>query len=404
MPETGPGWGFVDAEIIDDDQKRTNGSSQWQQQQQSPPLRTFSRPQEPSQATPPITAEPQQFVARDILGQQQQQPEQHVTTPDHQQVHFDHWDKKLETAQTKSKKTLLRSPKHSLGRDPPGDSPDFPSLLTRVVVTMFAAVSTSYLHLHNGCSPVLASSAMTLLVSTCLDRRLGQAALCGSFAGMSGGHLVPNISMAMLLGALTSACYELLIHINNACAGIGGRLGATAFIATSIMAQYRNVGSVGRKLRRGLWKAGVGPSKILVAMMLYHTIGSVATIFLRECSDNDSAAADPVRASSIVGLLGSIFVKDPISVMALYGGSFVGMSLPSQLIHGNAPGKPRTAVTLFSSFAGAGAIAGLIHAATIHSGYWDGGWGGKAGLCAFAGCWIFRGFGNVTQYFNKRTT
>ena len=305
-----------------------------------------------------------------------------------------------------SSSTLIHNIKWPLIRDPPGVSSEFPLLMTRIVVTVLSTIATWYLHLFNGFSPVLASSALTLLVSTCLDRRLGQAAFCGSFAGMCGGHLVPNPSLALLLGCLTSVSYEVLIHINNFCLGIGGRLGATAFLATSLLARYQKVGSVGRKMRRAMWKGGAGPSSIVVSMILFHVIGSVSTIFLRECSD-DSAAADPVRASSVVGLVGSLFLSDPMSVLALYGGSFVGMSLPSRLMYGNAPGRakvaqPQTALSLFTSFAGAGAIAGLIHAITIHSGYWNGGWGGKAGLCAFAGCWVYRGFGNAFDFLRKK--
>ncbi len=301
---------------------------------------------------------------------------------------------------------LVHGIKWPLIRDPPGVSSDFPLLMTRIVVTVISTIATWYLHCINTYSPVLASSAIALLVSTCLDRRLGQAAICGSFAGMCGGHMVPQVSSAVLLGALTSASYEVLIHVNNLCLGIGGRLGATAFLATSIFAKYRGVSSVGRKMRRGLWKSGTGPSSILVTMIMYHVIGSLATIYLRESSD-DSAAADPIRASSVVGLLGSLYLKDPSAILALYGGSFVGMSLPSRLMHGNAPGQaktnqPQTALSLFTSFAGAGAISGLIHAITIHSGYWNGGWGGKAGLCAFAGCWAYRGIRNAVEFITKQ--
>jgi len=278
--------------------------------------------------------------------------------------------------------------------------------VTRILVTCFSSVATWYLHLQNGYSPVLASSAVTLLVSTCLDRRLGQAAFCGSFAGMSGGHLLPNFGSAALLGALSSASYELLININNVCLGIGGRLGATAFLATGIFAKYRGVRFIGRKLRRGVWSSSSGVSSVAISMILFHIMGAVATIMLRESSD-DSAAADPVRASSVVGVLGSLFINDPTSALALYGGSFVGMSLPSRLMYGNAPGnarpgQPQSAASLLASFAGAGAIAGLIHALTIHSGYWTGGWGGKAGLCAFAGCWVYRAIQGTWSYATKR--
>jgi hypothetical protein len=302
--------------------------------------------------------------------------------------------------------TLLKNIQWPLRNDPVGPSPDFPLTMTRVGITILSTISTWYLHIFNGYSPVLASSATTLLVSMCLDRRLGQAAFCGSFAGMSGGHLVPNISMALLLGSLTSASYEMLIHIKNAFLGIGGRLGATAFLATAAVAKYQNVRFVGKKLRRGLYKSGAGLSSILVTMVLYHALGAFLTIFLRESSD-DAGAADPVRSSSVIGLLGALFLKDPTAVLALYGGSFVGMSLPSRLMHGNAPGKPKpgklqNALPLFGSFAAAGAIAGLIHAVTIHSGYWNGGWGGKAGLCAFAGCWVYRGIGNAIEIAKQK--
>jgi len=213
--------------------------------------------------------------------------------------------------------TLLHNIKWPLRNDPPGPSPEFPLLVTRIAVTILSTISTWYLHIFNGYSPVLASSATTLLVSMCLDRR-----------------------------------------------------------------------------------------SILVTMVLYHALGAFLTIFLRESSD-DSGAADPVRASSVIGLLGALFVKDPTAVLALYGGSFVGMSLPSRLMYGNAPGKPKpsklqSALPLFGSFTAAGAIAGLIHAVTIHSGYWSGGWGGKSGLCAFAGCWAYRGIGNAVEFVKQK--
>lgn len=313
------------------------------------------------------------------------------------------WDNKMATAQANSKRILLRG--MGLG-DPPGDSKEHPELLSRALVIMFSTLATRQLHLVNGISPVLASSAITLLTSTCIDRRLGQAALCGSLAGMSGGHLLPNLSMTALLGVMTTASYETLIKINNLFSGIGGRVGASAFLATSVMAKYQGVRFVGRKLRRGLW-SNAGLSSIATTMVLYHAIGAALTIFLRKSSD-DSGAADPVIGSSVVGLVGSICLSNPMAALSVYGGSFVGMSLPSRLMNGNAPGKPKqgepqSALTLFGSFSAAGAMAGLIHALTIHSGYWNRGWGGKVGLCAFAGCWAYRGFGNMAEFVQQKS-
>ena len=147
--------------------------------------------------------------------------------------------------------TLLHHIKWPLIRDPPGVGSDYPLLPARVIVTVLSTMATRYLHVHNLHSPVLASSSMALLVSTYLDRRLGQAALCGSIAGMSGGHLTPNLSLAAALGMLTSICYEMLIHIKNLCSGIGGRLGVAAFLATSVVAKHNGVSIVARRVRRG---------------------------------------------------------------------------------------------------------------------------------------------------------
>jgi hypothetical protein len=218
--------------------------------------------------------------------------------------------------------------------------------------------------------------------------------------------LLPNLSMTALLGFFTTASYEIVIKINNLFSGIGGRVGASAFLATSVMAKYQGVRFVGRKLRRGLW-SNAGLSSIATTMVLYHAIGAALTIFLRKSSD-DSGAADPVIGSSVVGLVGSICLSNPMAALSVYGGSFVGMSLPSRLMNGNAPGKPKqgkpqSALALLGSFSAAGAMAGLIHALTIHSGYWNRGWGGKVGLCAFAGCWAFRGFGNMAEFVQQKS-
>ena len=331
---------------------------------------------------------------------------------------------------TTTTKTLLHNIKWPLIRDPPGVSSDYPLLPTRIIITVLSTIATWYLHVHNSHSPVLASSSLSLLVSTCLDRRLGQAALCGSFAGMCSSHLVRDWSMATTLGVLTSVCYEIVIHVNNLCLGIGGRLGVTAFMATSVLAKHNGISIVAaaaarRGLRRSsssssvlLRKSGGGGAigtsgsilgdPILFSMIIFHMLGAIATIFLRESSD-DSAAADPVRASSVVGLLGSLLLKDPTVVLAVYGGSFVGMSLPSRLIHGNSPPsgqrlqQSQTPLSLFGSFAGAGALAGVFHALTIRHGYWNGGWGGKAGLCAFVGCWTYRGLANTIEFIQSKT-
>lgn len=144
------------------------------------------------------------------------------------------------------------------------------------------------------------------------------------------------------------------------------------------------------------WQATVLP------MALWHAVGSIATIVLRETAD-DSAAADPVRASAVVGLIAALFLnnnKNKAAALAVYGGSFVGMSLPSRLMYGKLPGSASTSTnnkstptvtSLLATFGVAGALGGLVHGVMADLGFWPGGWGGKAGSYAFVGCLVYRG-------------
>mmetsp|Transcript_12395 Transcript_12395/g.18170 ORF Transcript_12395/g.18170 Transcript_12395/m.18170 type:complete len:363 (-) Transcript_12395:19-1107(-) len=276
-----------------------------------------------------------------------------------------------------------------LSRDPKGMSPDYPLAAARIGITIASTYLTWYA--QGQYSNVMASSAFALICSMLFDRRLGQAAFCGSFAGMCSTAIVPTTGLALQLGVLTAIFFEIIIHYWNAFLGIGGRLGMTAFLATSVIAAQSGVST-------GIQASAMTINSLtktsLCIMALWHAIGAVATIALREASD-ESSAADPVRASAVIGLAGGLLLKDKTAALALYGGSFVGMSLPSRLLQGILPKKgtsPRhfTVASILSAFAAAGALGGLVHGITLDWNMWPGGWGGKAGSCAFVGCLLFR--------------
>jgi len=143
------------------------------------------------------------------------------------------------------------------------------------------------------------------------------------------------------------------------------------------------------------WKQTIFP------MVMWHSIGSISTIVLREASD-DSKAADPVRASAVVGLISALVLSENKSAaLGMYGGSFVGMSLPSRLMYGILPGQPKnnatTLISLLLTFGVTGALAGLIHGLSVVMGIYEGGWGGKAGLYAFLGCLSYRGLQKLKE-------
>ena len=250
---------------------------------------------------------------------------------------------------------------------------------------------------------VLSSSIVTLLLSYILfdnssNNNLSQSIFCGSFAGMASMTIIPTWQSIVLLGVFTSMFYEIIIEKKQMFIGVGGRLGFTAFLASLLVALLQSTPTGITSLTLLSKKIGTifgsiynGSNNIILSMILWHTIGSIVTIILRE---NNPTTQDPVRASAVVGLVGSLLLQDKTAALALYGGSFVGMSAPGRLMHGMIPPRsteqPVSFVSRLISFGIAGALGGLIHGLSIELGWFNGGWGGKAGLCAFLGCLCFR--------------
>ncbi|GAB5033758.1 Hypothetical protein NocV09_01500730 [Nannochloropsis oceanica] len=322
-------------------------------------------------------------------------------------------------------------------RDPKPAPADYPLAAARISITVIACLLTSYAHSSADAicsSPVLASAAVTLAGSL-ISPGLGQAAMCGSFAGMSSSLLLPTFSWTLLTGLVTSVLFEAFIHYRNAALGLGGRLGTIAFVSVNFVSALRGIWvlpalpsslpplptlstfaasiaafpDVSVATLASL-KTFVASSPYLPLTMGYGVVGALATIALREASD-DSAAADPVRAAAVVGLLSALMVgvggHTSLGALAAYGGAFVGMSLPSRLMYGSQPPlpgsspsdaapltRPTTPRNVLTNFAIAGLLGGLVHGLTLHWGMWTtpvAAWGGKAGFCAFVGVLLHRG-------------
>jgi hypothetical protein len=308
-------------------------------------------------------------------------------------------------------------------RDPKGMAPDYPKTKSRLAVTILATWITWQAHNYNcgnSCGSVLASSAATLAASL-WSPGLGQAAFAGSFAGMSSIGVLANSKETLLAGGVTAALFEVLIHRQNKFLGLGGRLGFLAFLAVNIVtvacgrvSAFPASAAVGvplplfssSKTSVASFLAAIRSAPLLTAAVC-GAAGAVATIVLRESAEGKSSdMADPVRASAVIGLVAALLIgfrKDYSEFGALmaFGGSFTGMSLPSRLVKGVYPGGKRRSnpwpATTILCFATAGALGGLIHAATIGLKWWSvpAGWGGKAGTCAFAGVLVFRGIEKV---------
>ena len=274
----------------------------------------------------------------------------------------------------------------SLANSPTGGAQYIKLDVTRIAVTISGTFLTWLIQRQY--TNVLASSALTLAYCMVLNKRFNQAVFCGTFAGMASKSIIPSWQYALGLGVFTSTFYETLIEKKNAFVGVGGRLGATAFLASLAIALIQGTPT-------GLSMASLSLGNLnkctILSMALWHAIGSVSTILLRQ---TDAEAKDPVKASAVVGLIGALLLEDKTAALAVYGGSFVGMSAPNRLLHGLLPSQGVGPVTskldLLLSFAIAGALGGAVHGASIGLNWFNGGWGGKAGLCGFLGCLIFR--------------
>jgi hypothetical protein len=322
--------------------------------------------------------------------------------------------------------------------DPKGMSSDYPLVITRMLIIIGSCYLTWYVpqlltNYPQYATNVMVSSVITLICSILFDNRLGQAALCGSFAGMCSTSIIPTPKLALILGAITSILYEIMPMFLGVS---GGRLGITAFTGTSIVTTTRLFKKT--TIKTGLGKYALLPSllnglgissssyrgskrllklsalninKTLLPMSLWYAFGSIATILLREVSDDAAVSADPVRASAIVGLAGALLLKnDKTAALAVYGGSIVGMALPSKLMMTNKYNvssfssasqssllsKINNIFSLLFAFGISAAFGGLIHGASIDWKLWsrgvrgDASWGGKVGTCAFLGCIIYR--------------
>ncbi|KAL3935822.1 MAG: hypothetical protein SGBAC_008735 [Bacillariaceae sp.] len=299
--------------------------------------------------------------------------------------------------------------------DPKGFAVDYPNTRGRFLASVVATLFTWHGISANGLNPVMASSATTLAISL-WSPGLGQAAFCGSFAGMNANG---NWGMMLTVASLTASLFEVLIHRRGKWVGLGGKLSFQAFMASNLTALLFGKATFGWVSRLptslpAMW-AIIQASPIGYGM-LCGALGSVLTIFLREVAEynpnRDNDLQDPVRSSAVIGILAAMAMGiggflDDYGAMIMFGGAFTGMSYPSRLLKGKGGGtnlsrRDPTALQTLVWFGVAGAFGGFIHALTLTMKLWTGGWGGKAGTCAFTGALVFRVFERIHYKIRQR--
>lgn len=147
---------------------------------------------------------------------------------------------------------------------------------------------------------------------------LGAAMYCGAFAGMTSEQVLPHPGWVLLAGALAGLLLNLL---QGSWAGIGGKLGSTAFLAV--------FGIVGLTFAFRLQ----GPGEQLhrytdlerVLLLLMALLSSQLTHWL-----SYPRRIGAVLGSALPSLLAGFLLPAPLAA-AWMGGGFVGMTSPDRL-------------------------------------------------------------------------
>ncbi len=224
------------------------------------------------------------------------------------------------------------------------------------------SLSTFYLTKYLDLSPTLASVLVGIPASL-IFKKHAPIIFMGTFVGMSAFARFSLIEL-VLATLFTALLYQYGKH---AFAGIGGKLGLTAFAGTlviSIVTGPQIQGALEYGIDIEKWNM---PPSFIIALLLASSLASMLTFFINQRLKN------AVLSSSLVGLLfafvGMLIIGqgDRIFESAAYCATFAGMTQSNHIKH------------LFM-FLVAGFICGFMFISTLPLFV---GLGGKLGACAF---------------------
>jgi hypothetical protein len=147
---------------------------------------------------------------------------------------------------------------------------------------------------------------------------LGAAVYCGAFAGMTSERVLAHPGWVLLAGALAGVLLELL---QRSWAGIGGKLGSTAFLAV--------FGIVGLTLACGAQGPGAALHRFTAAERLALLVVALVSSSLTHWISYGRGLG-AVLGSALPSLLAGVLLPSPLAA-AWMGASFVGMTAPERL-------------------------------------------------------------------------
>ena len=213
-----------------------------------------------------------------------------------------------------------------------------------------------------GLSPVVSAAVVGIAAAVVVPTR-AVPAYCGAFVGMTSPVLFATYWHAVLASVVATIVY---LVVRPAFQGIGGKLGTTAFVGTTVTVVATS----------GAFQSDLLPAfDVLVAVVALSVVGAVATFALHTRLDTSSVFASGVVGAVGGGLLPPLYASGELAAAAVFSASFAGMADPKRI-----PDERWI-----------GAVGAVVGVAVVYTTPYLGGSGGKLGTIAFGSCLAVHG-------------
>lgn len=243
-----------------------------------------------------------------------------------------------------------------------------------ILLSVFAATLFTYILNHDFSLGAVVASSLIGLIGAILFKKYAVPIYCGSFAGMVSSLLIHDPYLVILVGLFTGTLYVLGSETFK---GFGGKLGATAYFGTLLAS-----------LVYGTFDQTMTDHFVVIdyEVFIIFIIGALGTYLI-----NDKLKTGAVIASSIIGITGGLILPNVFSsgtalAVALFCGTFIGMSTTTKL-------------TSRVSVIQASVIGTIIY---LYTTPYFAGLGGKLGLIAFGSTIATAGFYNLRSNLNNK--
>lgn len=243
-----------------------------------------------------------------------------------------------------------------------------------IFLSVLLSTLLSYLLNHTFALGAVVASSLIGIAGGLLLPSLAVSIYCGSFAGMVSSLLVDDPRSIIFVGFFAGLLY---VFGSETFKGFGGKLGATAYFGTllaSIFFDTFNSTMTGNGIT------------FQYEVFIVFIIGAIGTYLIKE-----QLKVNVVLASSLLGLLGGLLLPNMFSsgsslAVALFCGTFIGMSTTSKL-------STRVSVLVASL------IGTIIY---LYTAPYFAGLGGKLGLIAFGSSITTAGIYNFRSHISKK--